>query len=74
MEGLNPFECVLGHKTKMCPSIEVTPKVVVTSTFKTYLQLKKQLAYLKQHLQKFRDKNLELLNNDDITIVLIQVN
>ena len=26
----------LGHKTKICPSLEVIPEVVVTDIFKTY--------------------------------------
>ena len=44
MDGLSPFECVLGHKAKTCPCLETTD-TVITGTFKTYYhKLKKQLS------------------------------
>ena len=59
MDRLSPIACVLEHKTKICPSVKVTPEMIVTGTFKTYhLKLKGQFAYLRQHLQKFREQRL----------------
>ena len=29
MDGFNSSQCVLGHKAKISPSFEVTPKVVI---------------------------------------------
>ena len=36
MDGLCPFECVLGHKAKIHSSLEVTSEVVATGTFKIF--------------------------------------
>ena len=49
MDGPSPFKCVLGHKAKICPTLEVISEAVVTSTFNTYYtKLKEQLTYLRE--------------------------
>ena len=64
MDGLSPFECVLGHKAEICPALEIIPEDVATGTFKIYhTALKKQLAYLK-NTYKISGQRRELLNKD----------
>ena len=57
-DRLNAFACVLGHKIKICLSIEVFIEIIFSAPFKIYhLKLKKTLAYLGQHSWEFRNKN-----------------
>ena len=55
MNGVSSIECVKRHKVKICASIEVTPDIDVTDTFKTCdLKFKNLLNYLRC-LQNFED-------------------
>lgn len=65
LDGLSPFELVLGRLAKIIPELEQTPEVPVTGTFSTYLtKLKAKLKYFRQQLQSFRDKKADLINKD----------
>jgi hypothetical protein len=65
LDGMSPFELAFGRKVKIAPDIEIIPEVVVTGSFKTYhTNLCKKLAYLREHLQKFRNRRVELQNKD----------
>ena len=65
LDGYSPYELALGSKVRLAPSIEVTPEIPVTATFKEYyIKLKQQLAYLRGHISKFRDVKMDLLNKD----------
>ena len=65
LDGYSPFELTLGRKAKIVPSMEVTPEVPVTGTFREQQNiLKKQLAYLRENIQKFRDVRSDFLNRN----------
>jgi len=65
LDGYSPFELAFGHKAKILPQIEVSLDLPVTGQFKQYQKLLIQrLAYLREHIQKFRDKRTEMWNKD----------
>jgi hypothetical protein len=65
LDGYSPFEIAFGRQLKIIPQLEITPEIPVTGTLKEYQEkLKKKLTYLREHLQKFRDKRTDILNKD----------
>jgi hypothetical protein len=67
LDGLSPFELVFGRKAKIVPSLEILPKVPVAGTFKEYFaRLQRTLLYLRQYLNRYRDKRADLLNKDKV--------
>jgi hypothetical protein len=67
LDGYSPFELVYGRQLKIMPHLEITPEAPVSGTFKEYHEsLQKKLKYLRDHLQQFKDKRLELANKNKI--------
>jgi hypothetical protein len=65
LDGMSPGELLLGHKLRLIPEFELDIEPPVSGTFTEYKTLlNKKLAYLREKLQKFRDKRQELLNRD----------
>ena len=55
----------LGHKATISHELEIRPDVVVSGTFTEYYeQLKKNLKYMRDRLQKFRSERTDLLNKN----------
>ncbi len=57
LDNFSPYKLVFGHKMTLFPHLELKPEVVVSDTFTAYYQkLKKNLQYMCQRLQQFRDR------------------
>ena len=64
LDGLSPGELVFGHKLKIIPELEISIDPPVSGTFTQYRQLlDRKLAYLKDHIAKFRNKRQDLVNS-----------
>ena len=62
---MGPHELVFGHKAKISHELEIRPDVVVSRTFTEYYeQLKKNLNYMRDRLQKFRSERTDLMNKN----------
>ena len=56
---------VFGHKATISQELEIRPDVVVSGTFTEYYeQLKKNLKYMRERLQKFRSERTDFLNKN----------
>ena len=65
LDNLSPFEVVFGRKPILVPKLENTPHIPVAGTFvKAKQVLEQKLRYLREKLQKFRDKRLAMQNKD----------
>ena len=65
LDGICPFELVLGRKPRIVPILEVSPPIPVTGTFKdAYDILNKRLKYFREMLIKFRSRRFEIMNRD----------
>ena len=65
LDNLSLFEIALGRKPILVPRLESTPHIPVTGTFTKAKQvLEQKLKHLREKLQKFRDRRLDMQNND----------
>jgi hypothetical protein len=65
MDGLSPYEMVLGHKLKIVPNLEIEPKAPLLGSHKQYYDnLRRRLRQLHTQIQNFRDKRADLMNKD----------
>ena len=65
LANYSPYELVFGRKQKLLLSLETTPDIKVSGTFKKYYTfLNKRHQYLYKILQHFRFKRLAMLNKD----------
>jgi hypothetical protein len=65
LDGLSPFKLVFGRKAKIVTSLEILPKVPIAGTFKEYFaKLQTTLLYLRQYLNRYRDKTVGVVNKD----------
>jgi hypothetical protein len=65
LANYSPSEIILGRKIKIIPSLEIDPDIQITKPMQEYrFTLKKRLQYLRDTLQKFRDKRLQITNKD----------
>ena len=65
LDNVSPFELALGRKPILVSKLECTPHIPVTGTFaKAKSILEQKLKYLREKLQKFRDKRLAIQNKD----------
>ena len=65
LDNMSPYELVFGHKATISHELEIRPDVVVSGTFTEYYeQLKKNLKYMRDRLQKFRSERTDLLNKN----------
>ena len=65
LNGYSPYELVFGHRMTLSHELEIKVDIVVSETFKDYYEnLKKNLQYMGERLQKFRSQRLDLLNKD----------
>jgi hypothetical protein len=63
--GHSPIELSLGRKPRIIPELEQDIDGEVSYGFKPYLsKLQEKLAYLRQRIQNFRTKRVELANQD----------
>ena len=65
LNGYSPYELVFGHNMTLYHELEIKVDTVVSGTFKDYYEnLKKNLQYMGEILQRFRSQRLDLLNKD----------
>ena len=65
LNGYSPYELVFGHKMTFSNELETKVDTVASGTFKDYNEkLRKNLQYVGERLQKFRNQRLDLLNKD----------
>ena len=68
LDGLSPFELVLGRRAKIVPEMELKPEAPISGSYHEYLcKLQEQLTFLRRHIQKFRESRNELMNKDKTT-------
>jgi hypothetical protein len=65
LANFSPAEIVLGRKVKIIPELEINPDIQVTKQMNQYVNnLNQRLKYLRDMLQKFRDRRLQITNKD----------
>ena len=65
LDNMSPYELVFGHKATISHELEIRPDVVVSRMFTEYYeQLKMNLKYMRDRLQKFRSERTDLLNKN----------
>ena len=61
----SPYELVFGRRPKSLLSLETTPDIKVSGTFKEYYELlNKRLSYLHKLLLDFKYKRIAMINKD----------
>ena len=64
-DNMSPYELVFGHRAMISHELEIRPDVVVSRTLTEYYeQLKYNLKYMQDRLQKFRSERTDLLNKN----------
>ena len=65
LDSFSPYELVFGHKMTINHGLEKEPTVTVTGHFQTYYEkLKKNLKYMRDRLQKFRNDRTDMWNKN----------
>ena len=65
LDNMSPYELVFGHKASIAVDLEVQINSVVSGNFKDYHdKLKKNLAYMRERLQKFRSMRTDVMNRN----------
>ena len=65
LDNMSPYELVFGHKASIAVDLEVQINSVVSRKFKDYHEkLKKNLAYMRERLQKFRSMRTDVMNRN----------
>ncbi len=65
LDGFSPYELVFGHKARIMPELEIEPQLPVGGTLKKFHQnLNYKLDQIRRHMQKYRDKKVDMQNRD----------
>ena len=65
LDSFSPYELVFGHKMTINHGLEKEPTVTVTGHFQAYYEkLKKNLKYIRDRLQKFRNDRTDMWNKN----------
>ena len=65
LDKLSPMELAIGRKAKLMPEMEIGPDIKVSVTHREYLDtLKKQLRYLRQQVERYRNRRIGMMNKD----------
>jgi len=63
LDGYSPFELLFGRQAKLVPHLEIESTITVSNSYEgAVTKLNGELAYMREHLQKFRNNRLILLN------------
>ena len=70
LENMSPYELVFGHKASIAVDLEVQINSVVSGNFKDYHEkLKKNPAYMRERLQKFRSMRTDVMNRNKTSLL-----